>query len=68
MDWLCNFLHQLEGANLTVNLMGSVFCHAKENFLGHVVGQGQVSPVSAKIEVIAKFPVPEEKYRFDEIS
>ena len=35
-------------------------CHVKVTFLGHVVGQGQVAPVS-KIEAIAKFPIPEDK-------
>ena len=44
---------------MTVNLTKSEFCHAKVTFLGYVVGQGQVAPVSAKIEAIAKFPVPE---------
>lgn len=44
---------------LTVNLMKSEFCHAKVTFLGCVVGQGEVAPVCAKIEAIAKFPVPE---------
>jgi len=37
------------------------FYHAKVTFLGHVVGQGQVALVSAKIEAIVKFPVPEDK-------
>ena len=61
MERLCSFLNWLRGANLTVNLMKSEFCHAKVTFLGHVVGQGQVASVSAKIEAIAKFPLPEDK-------
>ena len=34
---------QLRAANLTVNLMKSKFSHA---YLGHIVGQGQVRPVT----------------------
>lgn len=30
-------------------------------YLGHVVGQGQVKPVDAKISVISDFPRPESK-------
>ena len=30
-------------------------------YLGHIVGQGQVKPVSAKVEAIANFPRPESK-------
>ena len=53
-------------ANLTVNLMKSDFCHAKISFLGHVVGLGQVSPVTAKIEAVCKF-LPADK-RVNEVS
>ena len=30
-------------------------------FLGHIVGQGQVRPVEAKVEAISDFPVPTGK-------
>ena len=30
-------------------------------FLGHVVGQGEVAPIAAKVEAIRKFPVPKDK-------
>ena len=30
-------------------------------FLGHVVGQGQVRPVSAKVQTISDFPIPTSK-------
>ena len=36
----------------------SEFCHATLTFLGHVVGQGQVKPVEAKVKAISDFPVP----------
>jgi len=38
--------------DLTVNLVKSEFGHAHVTYLGHVVGQGQVKPVDAKVEVI----------------
>jgi len=45
-------------ANLIVNLVKSEFGHAHVTYLGHVVGQGQVKPVNAKVEVIIKYPTP----------
>ena len=39
---LRTLLNKFKGANLTVNLTKSEFCHAKVTFLGHVIGQGQV--------------------------
>lgn len=54
-------LYNLAEAQLTVNLAKSEFCHAKVVFLGHVVGQGDVSPVSAKVEAIASLPVPQDR-------
>ena len=51
----------MKKANLTVNLIKSEFCHAKVIFLGHVVGLGQVTPVTSKIESVCRFPVPSDK-------
>jgi hypothetical protein len=48
-------------ANLTVNLAKSDFCHATVEYLGHKVGQGYVTPIIAKVEAIAKFPIPTNK-------
>ena len=53
-----NFFDRLNEAKLTVILTKSEFCHANLTFLGHLVGQGQVKPVEAKVEAIADFPVP----------
>jgi len=50
--------HRLRAANLTVNLVKSEFGHAHVTYLGHVVGQGQVKPVDAKVEAIIKYPTP----------
>ena len=51
------FFDRLSEAKLTVNLAKSEFCHANLTFLGHIVGQGQVKPVEAKVEAISDFPV-----------
>ena len=46
------FFDKLSEAQLTINLAKSEFCHATLTFLGHVVGQGQVKPIEAKVEAI----------------
>ena len=55
------FLDQLSKAKLTVNLAKTEFCHATVTFLGHLVGQGQVKPLEAKVNAISEFPVPKCK-------
>ena len=45
-------------AKLTINLMKSEFGKATVKYLGHIVGQGQVRPLDAKVQTIAKFPIP----------
>ena len=55
------FFDRLSEVKLTVNLTKSEFCHANLTFLGHIVGQGQVKPVEAKVEAISDFPVPSGK-------
>ena len=52
------FFDRLTDAKLTINLEKSEFCHATVTFLGHVVGQGEVRPIEAKVEAISDFPVP----------
>ena len=52
------FFERLSKAKLTINLAKSEFYHATLTFLGHVVGQGQVKPVEAKVKAISDFPVP----------
>ena len=48
----------MQEAKLTINLMNSEFGKATVKNLGHIVGQGQVRPLDAKIKTIAKFPIP----------
>ena len=43
---------------LTINLSKSEFGQAQVTYLGHIVGLGEVKPVSAKVEAIANFPRP----------
>ena len=56
-----SFFDRFSDAKLTVNLAKTEFCHANLTFLGHVVGQGQVKPVEAKVQAITDFPVPSTK-------
>ena len=53
-----NLLERLRMASLTVNLVKSEFGHAYVTYLGHVVGQGQVRPVDAKVKAVVDFPAP----------
>ena len=46
----------LSRAKLTINLSKSEFGQVQVTYLGHVIGQGQVKPVGAKLEVTANFP------------
>ena len=52
---------RLSNANLTVNLSKSEFGQANVTYLGHVIGQGRVAPVNAKIQSIVNFPIPTNK-------
>ena len=59
---LRSFLSRVKEAQLTVNLVKSEFCQARVMFLGHVVGQGEVKPVTAKVQAIVEFPMPTNKH------
>jgi len=52
---------RLSEANLTVNLNKSEFGCATVTYLGHVIGQGRVAPVDAKVQTILSFPTPTSK-------
>ena len=52
------FFQIMREAKLTINLMKSEFGKATVKYLGHIVGQGQVRPLNAKIQTIVKFPIP----------
>ena len=53
-----HFFQIIQEARLTINLMKSEFGKATVKYLGHNVGQRQVRPLDAKIQTIAKFPIP----------
>ena len=52
------FFRIMREAKLTINLMKSEFGKATVKYLGHIVGQGQVRPLDAKIQTIVKYPIP----------
>ena len=53
-----HFFQIMREAKLTINLMKSEFGKATVKYLGHIVGQGQVRPLDAKIQTIVKYPIP----------
>jgi len=55
---LKSFLNRVKEAHLTVK---SEFCQARVVFLGHVVGQREVQPVTAKVQAIVNLPAPINK-------
>ena len=59
---LMSFLSRIKQARLNVNLPKSEFCQARVVFLGHVVDQGEVKPVDAKVQAIVEFPAPSNKH------
>ena len=52
------FFQIMREANLTIHLINSELGKASVKYLGHIVGQRQVRPLDAKIQTIAKFPIP----------
>ena len=53
-----HFFQIMREAKLTINLMKSEFGKATVKYIGHIVGQGQVRPLDAKIQTIVKYPIP----------
>ena len=56
-----SLLLRLMEAKLMVNLGKSEFGCAHIVFLGHMVGQGQIQPVNAKVKTVMNFPIPANK-------
>ena len=54
-------LERLRGAGLTVNTNKCQWGQTQVEFLGHVIGSGQVSPAPGKIEAVKNFPNPSTK-------
>ena len=55
------FFAKLKKAKLTINLAKCEFGCAQVSYLGHVVGQGEVKPIDAKVKAISEFPTPKNK-------
>ena len=55
---ITKFFEKMSEARLTINLVKSNFGQATVTYLGYVVGQGRIKPVSAKIDTIVEFPIP----------
>ena len=68
MKQLHKLFKRLTEANLTINLIKSVFRHATVTYLGHVVGQGQIKPIRAKVEATEQFPQPPTRKRCKDFS
>ncbi|XP_069161481.1 uncharacterized protein [Procambarus clarkii] len=58
MDRLRELFRWLEEANLTGNLAKSEFGKARLEYLGFVVGQGEVTSVEHKVIAIEEYPIP----------
>ena len=55
------FFDKLKEAKLTINLAKSEFGCAWVSYLSHIVGQGEVNPIDAKVKTISQFPIPKNK-------
>ncbi|XP_066952544.1 uncharacterized protein [Macrobrachium rosenbergii] len=61
LSMLKDLLSRLRQACLTINLTKSDFGHAKLQYLGYVIGSGEVSPVAAKVDAITKLSCPRSR-------
>ena len=52
---------RLKKEHLTINLAKCDFIHGTVEHLGHVLGQGCVRPIRAKVDAIVKYHVPTNK-------
>ena len=60
LDQLTQLLEALRSANLVVNLAKSEFLQSSVEYLGHVVGHGQVAPKQANVESVLNMPPPSD--------
>lgn len=54
-------LERLKEANLTINLEKSDFGRAQVQYLGYIVGLGQVAPLESKVQAILEYPNPRNR-------
>lgn len=55
---LSKVFQRLYDANLKINWKKSTFLRSHVEYLGHIVGQGEIRPAPSKTESVEKFPVP----------
>ena len=58
LDAIRTLFERLKKHNLTVNLVKSEFAKATVQYLGHVVGQGHILPLTAKVQAISAIVPP----------
>lgn len=61
LDSIRKLFDRVRDAKLSINLEKCDFTCATVVYLGHVVGQGQIKPVNAKVDIIVNFPQPGAK-------
>ena len=61
MSELGTLFSRLSAAHLVVNLKKCAFVSAQVQYLGYVVGHGQVRPPDSKIKAISNFPPPQNR-------
>ena len=61
LNKLMSSFGKFKEVNFTINLAKCEFGCAQVSFLGHIVGQGEVKPIAAKVEAISQFSVPKIK-------
>ena len=68
VEIMCKLFEKLSDAKLTVNLCKCEFGKATVTFLGHVVGQGNVKHVVAKVKAICEITCTLRKEAADAFS
>jgi len=61
LDHVKQVLHTIQMAHLTLNLKKCVFANAEIDFLGHHVGLHGIEPRVQKVEVLLRFPQPDNR-------
>jgi len=60
-NWIDHVKQMRTFFELTINLAMSEFGCAQVNYLGYVVGQGEVKQIDARVKAISEFPIPKNK-------
>ena len=60
---IARVLSRLKGAGLTANVSKCQWGQTRCEFLGHIVGEGKVSPAELKVKAVREFCQPQTKRR-----